>query len=142
MTTDRYTKGVLTVIAAALLYLCAMISGAPLSAQSSPLTFNRHLADQRPQPVVVVGWGTLGIDGSIQRATNKERGGAERTDPTVPVAVREMPAGALAVSLGVSPQNPLPVGLTAIAPGPAWEPIRTKVEPAPTLSKPGGSGGR
>ena len=32
------------------------------------------------------------------------------------------------------------VGLTAIVPGQHWEPVRTKVEPAPTSNKPGGGG--
>ena len=35
MVTDRYTKGVLTVIAVTLIYIGAMVSGRPLSAQSN-----------------------------------------------------------------------------------------------------------
>ena len=58
MTTDRYTKAVLTIIAGALLYIGAMLSGQPASAQGQGATQGSPgmVMDARPQPVVVVGW--------------------------------------------------------------------------------------
>ena len=137
--TDRYTKGVLTVIAIALVYIGAMLSGYPLSAQSNATVMTaQQLADPRPQPVVIVGWGTMRGDGQITLTTVKERNGVVRTDPAVPVRVSEMPDRAVEVTLGVTAQHPLPVGLVAVSPGQNWEPIRTKVEPEPSRPKPGG----
>ncbi|HYT65863.1 MAG TPA: hypothetical protein VEL51_05570 [Vicinamibacterales bacterium] len=142
MTVDRYTKGVLTVIAGALLYIAAMMSGPAASAQGTSPFGVKQLSDTKPQPVVIVGWGTLGQDGEIRLTMAKERNGAIRTDPTMPVKVREMPESPVDVSLGVTTQHPLPVGLTSINAGADWEPIRTKVEPAPTQRTPGGPGGQ
>jgi hypothetical protein len=138
MTIDRYTKGVLTVIAVALLYIGAMLSGAPAAAQSGATPMNAtQLVDVRPQPVVIVGWGTLAGDGRILLTTVKDRNGSVRSDPVVPVRVQQMPDSPVSVSLDVTPQKPLPVGLTAVSPGREWEPIRTRVEPAPTQRTPG-----
>jgi hypothetical protein len=139
MVTDRYTKGVLTVIAVTLIYIGAMVSGRPLSAQSNATVMTaQQLADARPQPVVIVGWGTMRSDGQITLTTVKDQRGVVRTDPAVPVKVSEMPERAVDVTLGVTAQHPLPVGLVAVSPGPDWEPIRTKAEPEPTRPKPGG----
>jgi hypothetical protein len=136
--TDRYTKGVLTVIAIALVYIGAMLSGRPVEAQSNATVMRpQQLADARPQPVVIVGWGTMRGDGQITLTTVRDRDGVH-TDPAVPVKVSEMPEQAVEVTLGVTAQRPLPVGLVAVSPGRDWEPIRTKVEPEPTRSKPGG----
>ena len=59
MTTDRYTKAVLTIIAGALLYIGAMLSGQPASAQNLTPGSRMFIEPNRPQPVVVVGWGTV-----------------------------------------------------------------------------------
>ena len=137
MTVDRYTKAVLTVIGGALLYICVVLSAQPVSAQRAPAPFGaEHLASVKPQPVVVVGWGTVRADGEIQLTTVRDANGALRTDPHLPVKITpsEVP---LEVTLGVTPQRPLPVGLTAVRPGPDWEPIRTKVEPQPGQAVPG-----
>ena len=58
MTIDRYTKAVLTIIAGALLYIGAMLSGQPASAQGQGATQGSPgmAMDARPQPVVVVRW--------------------------------------------------------------------------------------
>ena len=63
MTTDRYTKAVLTIIAGALLYIGAMLSGQPASAQGQGATQGSPgtVMDARPQPVVVVGWETRSV---------------------------------------------------------------------------------
>ena len=106
MVIDRYTKGVLTVIALALVYIGAMLSGRPVSAQSGTTVMSaQQLADTRPQPVVIVGWGTMRSDGQITLTTVKDRGGVVRTDPAVPVKVSEMPERAVDVTLGVTAQH-------------------------------------
>jgi hypothetical protein len=139
MHADRYTKAVLTVIAIALVYIGAMLSGVPASAQGGAHTIPpERLADARPQPVVVVGWGTLKANGEIILRTMNDAKGMAYTDPTLPVKVQQMPEAPTPVTLGVTAEHPLPVGLTAVVPGQHWEPVRTKVEPAPTSPKPGG----
>lgn len=106
MTTDRYTKAVLTIIAAALLYIGAMLSGQPASAQGPGPTAGSPNAvmDGRPQQVVVVGWAT--------------------PERSLPVTV-EQP---LAVTLRGTPEQPLPVTVTGIRAGSPWDEIRVKVE--------------
>lgn len=143
MNIDRYTKGVLTVIAGALLYICVLLSGAPLSAQgrTPPPFLSNQLSQKTAQPVVIVGWGTVRSDGEILVTTVRDANGQVHSDPMLPVNVNAMPEKAVAVSLGVTTEHPLPVGLSAVTPGTPWEPIRTKVEPAPLLKQPG-SGGR
>lgn len=55
MTTDLYTRAVLTVIAAALLYLCVVHTPLPaVSAQTAP----RPGDDTGPARCVIVGWNT------------------------------------------------------------------------------------
>jgi hypothetical protein len=143
MTVDRYTKGVLTVIAACLLWMCAMWAPGTVLAQQGAreLTTVSHSA----QPVVLVGIGAMDSDGKVMvyYATHN---GRQWTDPTVPIHA----ASPLAVSLPYSPANPLPaqLGYTPTAPLPVqingvkktseWEPIRTQVEPDPGRPKPGG----
>src|SRR3954470_4833414 len=134
MNTDRYTRGVLTVIAAALLYICAMLSGVPAIAQSTSLV--SHLATTKPQPVIVVGWGNINGNGEILISTVQDRTGMIHSDANLPVKVMgtEAPLGA---ARGGPPPHPLPVGLTLSPHGEPWEPIRTKVDPAPVQSRPG-----
>jgi hypothetical protein len=140
MPIDRYTKAVLTIIAAVLLYIAAMLSGQPASAQATA-------GRVTPQPVVVVGWGTVRGDGQIVVTTTREPDGVVRAAP-LPVAVqaagqRPLPvtiqqAGQpIAVSLGVTPLRPLPVALTGVKAGADWEAIRTRTEPQPLTKYPG-----
>ena len=140
MRPDAYTKAVLTVIAACLVWLCAMSTGRPLSAQQTPLL------DGAPQPVVIVGWGTLDAQGRTSVAMVQE-GGTRRSDPNLPVKLVAVPAGPLDVRLPRGPvdvrlsytdQSPMPVGVTRIKPFAEWEPIRSAAEPEPTRSRPGG----
>jgi hypothetical protein len=148
MTTDRYTKAVLTIIAGALLYIGAMLSGEPAAAQSLAPAARMFVEPGRPQPVVVVGWGTVHADGQVFVNTVRDATGGTRTDTTLPVALQAtrqqplpvsiQPGGPpLAVSLGVTPQRPLPVGITAIRPVADWEAIRTRVETQPLTRNPG-----
>jgi hypothetical protein len=138
MRVDVYTKAMLTIIAAALLYLCAMSSGEGVFAQAASAG-HMSLGKNAPQPVVVVGWGTVrASDGEIVLTTRQDAGtGVVHTDPAMPVAIQDAPDHPLSVKFAVSPEHPLPVGITAIKPWADWEPIRTRVEAAPTQRRPG-----
>jgi hypothetical protein len=148
MSIDRYTKAVLTVIAGALLYIAAMLSGQPASAQTMAPASQAFVAEQQPQPVVIVGWGTVRSDGKVFVNTVRDIGGFTRTDGTLPVALqatRQQPlpvsiqqTAPISVSLGATPNRPLPVALTGIKPGGTdWEQIRVKVDPQPPTARPG-----
>ena len=133
MKPDAYTKAVLTVIAGCLVWLCVMNVGRPLSAQQQPM----QLTGTTPQPVVIVGWGTLDEQGRTTVATVQE-GRGRRSDPSLPVKLVAVPAGPLDVRLPYTDQLPMPVGVTKIKPAAEWEPIRSAAEPEPTRPRPGG----
>jgi len=132
MRSDAYLKFVLTVIAGCLLWLCAMSSGRLVAAQSS-----LQVPDATPQPVVIVGWGTLDEKGKIALATVRDRQG-QRTDPNLPVKLAAVSAGPIDVRLPYTDLAPMPVGVTRIKPVAEWEPIRSAAEPEPTRPRPGG----
>ena len=141
MKPDAYTKAVLTVIAACLVWLCAMSTGRSLSAQQ-PM----QLGGTTVQPVVVVGWGTFDEHGRTSVAMVDGRNGRQ-SDPNLPMKVVAVPAGPLDVRLPRGPvdvrlsytdQSPMPVGVTRIKPFGEWEPIRSAAEPEPTRARPGG----
>jgi len=54
----------------------------------------------------------------------------------LPVAIQQN-GQPLAVSLGVTAQRPLPVGITAIRAGAEWDPIRARVDAQPLTRYPG-----
>jgi len=130
MRPDPYTKAVLTVIAGCLLWLCAMQTGRPLAAQQA-LTLEKAA----PQPVVIVGWGTLDEQGRV--SIERDRTG-RRTDPNLPVKLVSVPAAPIDVRLNYTDTEPMPVGVTRIKPVGEWEPVRSAAEPEPTRPKPGG----
>ena len=132
MRPDAYTRVVLTVIAGCLLWLCAMNTGRPLSAQQ-PM----QLAGTTVQPVVVVGWGPFDEHGRASVTMIEGRNGRQ-SDPNLPIKVTSMPAGPLSVRMPYTDQAPMPVGITRIKPAAEWEPIRNAAEPEPTRPKPGG----
>jgi hypothetical protein len=134
MNTDRYTRTVLTIIAACLLWLCARTAGFPVSAQQR----TPPLSGERAQPVVIVGWGTLDSEGRISLTTNGARDNPT-TDPNVPVKVvgYPMPARPLDVRLPYTDEQPLAVGISRIKPAGEWEPVRTRVEAEPVRPRPG-----
>jgi hypothetical protein len=132
MRPDPYTKAVLTVIAGCLLWLCAMQTGRPLVAQQA-LTVEKAA----PQPVVIVGWGTLDEQGRVAVTMQQTRTG-RRSDPNLPVTLMSVPAAPIDVRLSYTDKEPMPVGLTKIRPAGEWEPIRSAAEPEPTRPKPGG----
>jgi hypothetical protein len=143
MVVDRYTKAVLTVIAACLIWLCAMTTGRP--AQAQQLTAVTSLPGGA-QPVVIVGWGSMDMEGRVALQLATGGAGPTHTDATLPVRADR----ALPVKLPYTPADPLPAKLTSTHDNPlsveiaairknsaGWEPIRTEVEPAATRDKPG-----
>jgi hypothetical protein len=137
MRVDLYTKVMLTIIAGALLYLCAMAEGEGVFAQAASAG-GMSLGKRAPQPVVVVGWGTVrASDGEVVVTTRQDSRGIAYTDPVMKVSLHDVPEQPLSVRLGVTAEHPLPVGLTAIHPGVDWEPVRVRVEAAPTQRRPG-----
>lgn len=136
MTVDRYTRGVLTVIAACLLWLCALCApGSVLAQQTSRQT---GPWSQQVQPVVIVGIGDMDADGAVTVRFPITRGRKQWTDPTVPVHLPYTPANPLPAQLGYTSASPLPVEINGVKKTTEWEPIRTKVEPEPGRAKPGG----
>ena len=130
MPTDEYTKVVLTVIAACLVWLCANTIGQPVNAQQSP-----RLASDVAQPVVIVGWGTMDSRGAITLTMNRDRNNVT-TDPRIPVNILDTVP--LDVRLEYSDARPLPIGISRIKQtGEDWEPIRSAVEEEPVRPKPG-----
>jgi hypothetical protein len=133
MRPDAYTRTVLTVIAGCLLWLCALQTGRPLAAQQT-LTLEKVA----PQPVVIVGWGTLDEQGKVSVAMERDRAAVRRSDPNLPVKLVSVPAAPIDVRLNYTDKEPMPVGVTRIKPVGEWEPIRSAAEPEPTRPKPGG----
>lgn len=147
MTTDRYTKAVLTVIAGCLLWMCAMGTAGPLSAQQ-PATPDGPNIGGRVQPVIIVGTGTVDAQGKVT-VNFVRRNNAQVSDPTIPVKLPYSPEAPLPVHLPYttasplpaqllySATTPLPVEITGIKKAREWEPIRTQVEDAPVRRTPG-----
>jgi hypothetical protein len=150
MVIDRYTKAVLTVIAGCLLWMCVMGTGQQVSAQQGTVGLDSFIPNTsaRPQPVVIVGTGSMDQLGNVAIRL-VEDSGRRRTDPTVTVALQYSAAKPLPVSLPYTPSNPLPsqlsysadapmpVAITSVKKTGQWEPIRTQVEDAPTRKTPG-----
>lgn len=145
MIVDRYTKIVLTVIAASLLWLCAMTAGRPAQAQQ----LASGSLPGGAVPVMIVGWGNVAADGTI--AVHYATTGPRATDPTLPVRTMTtvsatLPyteANPIPAKLVIPAANPLSVQLSAIGKieDGRWDPIRVQVEDQPPRQKPG-IGGR
>src|SRR4051794_29789030 len=146
MTIDRYTKGVLTVIAGCLLWLCVMSAGRPVAAQAGTADLSTFKGGI--QPVVIVGTGSMDQSGNIAIKLAPE-GGRTRTDPTLAVALPYSKAKPMPVSLPYDAANPMPsslpysdlqplsIQITSVKKAGAWEPLRAEVEDAPLRKKPG-----
>jgi hypothetical protein len=132
MRTDAYTKVMLTVIAACLLWICARSAGQTVIAQAQPAQYSPLPA----QPVVVVGWGRLNpaAPGGVE---------IEWADPQ-----RRISQSALTVRQGLDPdsafrvridpmQGLLPVSVESVRRGQAWDPMRVQVEREPPRPTPG-----
>jgi hypothetical protein len=140
---DRYTKIVLTVIAACLLWLCATTSARPVEARQPT---EPGAVPPGVQPVVIVGWGSSDPTGRVTLRMTGD-GTARRTDSTVPVRADasipvRLPYSAddpLVVRLSPQQVAPLAVSIAAVQrTGGPWDPIRADVEPAPPRLRPGG----
>ena len=133
MSVDRYTKGVLTVIAGCLLWMCVMNTGSALQAQqqrrdrlerdradpdSVALTAIKTIA----QPVIVVGTGTMDRYGNVEVSFNRE---TRRTDASFDVR------------LPYSPFYPMAVEITAVRKLGTWDSLRAAVDDAPVRNQPG-----
>jgi hypothetical protein len=132
MKIDSYTKAVLTVIAACLVWLCVKSSGDIVVAQSQPTLVGSLPA----QPVVVVGWGRLNpaVVGGIEIDWSDSQRRVSETSLTVrpstdarfdPLRVR------------VENQTPVPVSVDSVRQGRDWDPLRTQVEKDPPQLVPG-----
>jgi len=125
MKIDAYTKTVLTIIAACLLWLCVMSAGQPVNAQPQ-----QQYSPLPAQPVVVVGWGRLNpaAPGGIELAWSDSA--RKISEPAVPIRPATDPKlDPLRVRVELS--KPIPVSLEEVrkGSGSAWEPLRTAAEP-------------
>ncbi len=136
MLVDRYTKIVLTVIAACLLWLC--VFSAPGIVLAQQRTRETGSWSQQVQPVVLVGIGEMDIDGKVVVRFPATHDGRPWTDPTVPVNLPYTAANPMPAHLAYTSASPLPVEINGVRKTTEWEPIRTKVEPEPGRAKPGG----
>lgn len=129
MAVDRYTKTVLTVIAACLVWLCA--AGMPGSAHAQqPVTLQNTTG--AAVPVVIVGTGSITRAGALSVTFR-----GDRSDPTLPVSLPYTPERPLPVQLPYTEVQPMPIGITSVRHGAQWEPLRVAVEDAPLRGKPG-----
>ncbi len=150
---DRYTKGVLTVIAACLLFQCLMAAGKVVDAQqlAAPPGIVLH---GPAQPVVIVGSGEMSMQGEIVLDTHRTPTGTTTTDATLPVRLPYSKQTPLSVAiessqplpvalpstlkLAYSPDHPLPVAINGIKSASGeWESINTRVDPQRMGATPG-----
>jgi hypothetical protein len=139
MVVDRYTKGVLTVIAVCLVYQCVMSMGKVVEAQQLTRPSVGMLTSWQAQPVVIVGWGEMAWNGEITVNT-RQRNGNSVTDPTPPIQ-RPMPVSvesAPPLKLTYGADQPLPVSINGVRnTSGAWDAINSHVEPQPMGATPG-----
>ncbi len=143
MQTDRYTKFVLTVIAACLLWQGALTLSTAVSAQQSQAP--ARLITDVARPVVIVGWGEMNERGEVMTVYTKTTPHGLVTDPIASVrlpytAASPLPVGVEGkVRLDATAASPVAVALTEVhrTAGASWDPVATKVEPADTRRTPG-----
>jgi len=130
MAVDRYTKTVLTVIAACLVWLCAVgMPGAAAAQQQVPLQNSTGAA----VPVVIVGTGSITRSGALSVTFR-----GDHSDPTVPVSLPYTPEHPLPTQLPYSELQPLPTALIAVHHGGgSWDSVRVAVDDAALRDKPG-----
>ena len=129
---DTYTKTVLTIIAACLLWMCVNSTAQPLHAQRTPEQYSPLPA----QPVVVVGWGRLNpaSPGGVEIAWSDPV--RKISEAAVPIRPSSDP-NADPVPVRVELQTPLPVSLEAVRKSKAWDALRTSADPDNGSSVPG-----
>ncbi len=132
MKIDAYTKAVLTVIAACLVWLCVKNSGETVVAQTQAPLWSPLPA----QPVVVVGWGRLNpaVAGGIEIDWSDPQ--RRVSEPSVPVRPSTDPRFD-PLRVRVESQVPLSVSVDAVRRGATWDPVRTEVEKDPPQRVPG-----
>lgn len=132
MRVDTYTKAVLTVIAACLLWICARSAGVPLAAQTAaPL-----LSPLPAQPVVVVGWGRL--NPAAAGGVEIDWADAQRRISEISVPVRASSDPRFEpLRVRIENPGPWPVSVDGVRRGAAWDALRTQVEPMPPQRAPG-----
>ena len=131
MRTDTYTKTVLTIIAACLLWMCANMAQ-PVHAQRAP----QQLLPLPAMPVVVVGWGRLNPSAPGGVEINWADRDRHISEASVPVhADNDKKFDALRVHVELP--APLPVSLESVKKTGAWDAVRTAAEPDGGSKTPG-----
>jgi hypothetical protein len=129
MAVDRYTKTVLTVIAACLVWLCA--AGMPGSAHAQqPVTFQNSTG--AAVPVVIVGTGSITRGGALSVTFH-----GDRSDPTVPVSLPYTPEHPLPAQLPYTELQPMPMAITSVRHSAQWDSLQVAVDDAALRAKPG-----
>jgi hypothetical protein len=130
---DRYTKVLLTIIAGALVYIAAMLSGEQAQAQATAGEIST-----RPQPVVVVGWEARPrvLPVAIESTARPLPVAIQPMPQPLPVTLSGAPSQPLPVTLSGTPSQPWPVTLTGIRAGSEWDEIRVRAQQR-TTSTPG-----
>jgi hypothetical protein len=123
MKVDSYTKAVLTVIAACLVWMCVKSAGEPLGAQTRPAVLSQLPA----QPVVVVGWGRL--NPAVVGGVEIDWADAQRRISEPSVAIRpSVDPRFEPLRVRVENQAPVSVSVDGVRRGATWDPLRTAVE--------------
>ena len=132
MKIDWYTKTVLTIIAACLVWMCVRSAGDTVIAQAPPTPWSPLPA----QPVVVVGWGRLNpaIAGGIELDWSDPQ--RRVSEPSVPIRP-STDARFDPLRVRVESQAPLSVSVDAVRHGAVWDPLRTQIEKDPPQRVPG-----
>ena len=140
MKIDWYTKTILTIIAACLVWMCVRSAGETVLAQARPQPQPQVQAAQwaplPAQPVVVVGWGRLNpsVPGGIEIDWSDPQ--RRVSEPSLPVRSSNDPRfDPLRVRL--ESQAPVSVSVDAVRRGAAWDPFRTQIEKDPPQRVPG-----
>jgi len=125
MPTDTYTKAMLTIIAACLLWICAN-TVQPVHAQRAPV----QLLPVPATPVVVVGSGRLNpsVPGGVEiNWADRDRHISEGSVPVHPDSDKKFEPMRVHVEL----TTPLPVSLESVKKGREgpWDALRTAAEP-------------
>jgi len=118
---DAYTKAVLTIIAACLLWMCVTSAGPRVQAQ-------QQYGPLPAQPVVVVGWGRLNPSaaGGVEIAwADRARRISEASVPVHPDNDQKFEP----MRVRVEVPTPLPVSLESVKKTGAWDALRTSAEP-------------
>ena len=132
MKIDVYTKAVLTVIAACLVWLCVKSSGETLVAQGQPA----QLSALPAQPVVVVGWGRL--NPAVAGGVELEWADQQRRITEPSVSIRQSTDQRFdPLRVRIDSQAPVSVSLDGVRRGAAWDPLRTQIEKDPPQRVPG-----